>query len=200
MGNGVGVSAIEVIWVPLGAGATGIVRWSGIAYEKMLAVRQHRPAAHLFHAALRICVDDDDVVVEMGPRWSGRGPGAITATAGPVGARWLGRSRWFSYEIRRTPHGWLPDAEFAVARVLVSTSRRLAADLLDLLPRVPRLTWGRDERNTGEMWNSNSVVSWLLTTVGLDAVTVAPPVGGRAPGWSAGVTVARAASPVRARL
>jgi hypothetical protein len=41
------------------------------------------------------------------------------------------------------------------------------------------------------MWNSNSIVAWLLTSVGIDADRIPPPAGGRAPGWAAGITVAR---------
>jgi hypothetical protein len=40
-------------------------------------------------------------------------------------------------------------------------------------------------------WNSNSVIAWLLARAGLSAETVRPPPGGRAPGWAAGVAVAR---------
>jgi hypothetical protein len=41
------------------------------------------------------------------------------------------------------------------------------------------------------MWNSNSLISWLVVRAGLDDGTVRPPAGGRAPGWRAGVVVAR---------
>jgi hypothetical protein len=51
--------------------------------------------------------------------------------------------------------------------------------------------WGRDELAAGEMWNSNSVVAWLLVVSGLRAEAVSPPRSGRAPGWNAGVVVAR---------
>ena len=61
-----------------------------------------------------------------------------------------------------------------------------ARRLLALVPDVPPLTWGRDELHAGDMWNSNSVVAWLLVGSGIDATAIAPPQGGRAPGWSAG--------------
>jgi hypothetical protein len=41
------------------------------------------------------------------------------------------------------------------------------------------------------MWNSNSLISWLVARSGLDVDAVHPPAGGRAPGWRAGVLVAR---------
>jgi hypothetical protein len=41
------------------------------------------------------------------------------------------------------------------------------------------------------MWNSNSTIAWLIARAGLDAESIQPPAGGRAPGWRAGVAVAR---------
>ena len=58
------------------------------------------------------------------------------------------------------------------------------------VPDVPTATWGRDEQRTGEMWNSNSLVAWLLARSGHDTDAIAPPAHGRAPGWFAGLSVA----------
>ena len=41
------------------------------------------------------------------------------------------------------------------------------------------------------MWNSNSIIAWLVARAGLDADAILPPMGGRAPGWHAGLLVAR---------
>jgi hypothetical protein len=41
------------------------------------------------------------------------------------------------------------------------------------------------------MWNSNSVISWLLARSGLPTNAIGPPAGGRAPGWQAGLVTAR---------
>jgi hypothetical protein len=41
------------------------------------------------------------------------------------------------------------------------------------------------------MWNSNSLISWLIARSGLDVEAVHPPAGGRAPGWDAGLVMAR---------
>ena len=41
------------------------------------------------------------------------------------------------------------------------------------------------------MWNSNSLTSWLIACSGLDVDSIEPPAGGRAPGWQAGIVVAR---------
>jgi hypothetical protein len=67
----------------------------------------------------------------------------------------------------------------------------VAERLLELVPEVPTPVWGRDEVGAGEMWNSNSLISWLVARAGLDVDAVHPPAGGRAPGWDAGITVAR---------
>ena len=45
----------------------------------------------------------------------------------------------------------------------------------------------RDDLRIGDMWNSNSVISWLLLATGLPAEEIRPPDGGRAPGWRAGI-------------
>ena len=63
--------------------------------------------------------------------------------------------------------------------------------LLDLVPAFPAVTWGRDELQAGEMWNSNSLISWLLVRSDHRACPIWPPACGRAPGWAAcGPTVA----------
>jgi hypothetical protein len=67
----------------------------------------------------------------------------------------------------------------------------LAQHVIDLVPAVPTLVWGRDESQAGEMWNSNSLTSWLIARSGLHLESVHPPAGGRAPGLLAGLVVAR---------
>jgi hypothetical protein len=51
--------------------------------------------------------------------------------------------------------------------------------------------WGRDELHAGEMWNSNSVIAWLIARTGLEAEAIEPPPAGRAPGWNAGLVAVR---------
>ena len=65
-----------------------------------------------------------------------------------------------------------------------------ATRIFDLVAEVPTPVWGRDELGAGEMWNSNSVTSWLLSSAGIDLRQIRPPPGGRAPGWDAGLVVA----------
>jgi hypothetical protein len=75
--------------------------------------------------------------------------------------------------------------------VALTSDASVVARALDVVPSVPPATWGRDEFRVGEMWNSNSVVAWILTQVGLIGQAGQPPGHGRAPGWNAGVAVAR---------
>ena len=102
----------------------------------------------------------------------------------------VGRFRIFRYEIRVWLGGHIPDVAEAV-----DSPRRLAVDeasarrVLDLVAQVPTPVWGRDELGTGEMWNSNSVIAWITARSELDADSIQPPPGGRAPGWQAGLTV-----------
>jgi hypothetical protein len=63
--------------------------------------------------------------------------------------------------------------------------------LLDLVTDLPTPVWGRDELDTGEMWNSNSVTASLVARSGLDAESIHPPARRRAPGWEAGCIVAK---------
>jgi hypothetical protein len=111
---------------------------------------------------------------------------------GPVGSRRVARFRVFRYEVRRWLDGAIPDVLEAVG-----SPRRLSDDqdharrVLEAVASVPGLVWGRDELGVGEMWNSNSVVSWLLVRGGLPVEEIQPPIGGRAPGWRAGIVAAR---------
>jgi hypothetical protein len=100
--------------------------------------------------------------------------------------------RIFRYEIRLWRNGHIPDVVEAV-----DSPRRLTEDegrarqVLELVPEVPTPVWGRDELNAGEMWNSNSVIAWVIARSGINVDSVHPPAGGRAPGWQAGVAVAK---------
>lgn len=208
-------ACVDLYWIPLGAGEPlPVVRWNGLLYEALAARRERRPAFDLHHAALEVTLDGLRYVVEMAPAWQGHLTPADVATEGPVGLRVLGRSRFFRYQVRRWRDGVIPDLGYAVGgRQRVADEPATAGRLLDALPAFPTATWGRDELRAGEMWNSNSLVAWLLATSGVDLGDVAPPSGGRAPGWSAGLVVAardhagselsrcpaRAAAPARRR-
>ena len=87
----------------------------------------------------------------------------------------------------------IADANEAVASPqLLANEPVVARRLLDLVGALPSPVWDRDELGTGEMWNSNSVIAWLLARSGLPTDAIRPPPGGRAPGWQAGLAVAHA--------
>ena len=167
------------------------MRGSGRAYEALAATRRHRPRLDLYHSALIVQLDDHPYAIEMAPVWALRTPDRGVTSEGPVGAPSWGRSRLFRYEIRCWRDGTIPDAATAVdSPRRISNDRIMAHTVLELVPSCPLLTWGRDERRTGEMWNSNSLTAWLLARSGHDTDAIRPPTGGRAPGWAAGLTVA----------
>ena len=61
----------------------------------------------------------------------------------------------------------IPDiAEAVTARGAWTPTPCRAGRLLDLAPAFPAVTWGRDELRAGEMWNSNSLIAWLLVRSG----------------------------------
>jgi hypothetical protein len=185
------MAAVDLYWLPLGAGGH-FVRLNGRVYEAIAAGLEGRPPRDLYHSALQVEVPEGRFVIEQAPvhDWGGKERGVVAE--GPVGARWAGRFRIFRYEIRLWRGGNIPDVAEAV-----ESPRRLTTDdeqarrVLALIVRVPTPVWGRDELGTGEMWNSNSVIAWALARSGIDTESVEPPTGGRAPGWRAGLVVAR---------
>jgi len=182
--------SVDLYWLPLGAGGHS-VRWNGRVYEAVVAWRAHRQARDIYHAALEVRVADDRYVIEVGPAWASAAPPESVVCDGPVGARPLGRSRLFRYEVRCWRDGVIADIAEAVASpVRVSEDVWRARRVLDLAPSVPAYTWGRDGARAGDMWNSNSVVSWLLARSGHDVDAIVPPPDGTAPGWDAGLVEA----------
>ena len=129
-------------------------------------------------------------MIEQAPAWSDGAERGVVAE-GSVGARAAGRFRLFRYEVRRWRDGVIPDVAEAVdSPCRLSDDPLCAQRLLELVPEAPTPVWGRDELGAGEMWNSNSLTSWLIARSGLAVQTIHPPQGGRAPGWQAGIVVA----------
>jgi len=181
---------VDLYWLPLGAGGHS-VRWNGKLFEAVAAWRAGRRRCELFHAALEVSLPEGRFVIEQAPAW-GQGARRGVVAEGPVGLRFLGRVRFFRYEIRSWRDGVILDRDDAVdSPRRLDTEPDRARRLLELAADVPTPVWGRDELRAGEMWNSNSVIAWLLATSGFEVDSIQPPAGGRAPGWAAGITVAR---------
>ena len=109
-----------------------------------------------------------------------------------MGSRYIGWLRLFRYEVRCWRGGLIPDLVHAVgAPCRLTGDPRVARQLLDAVAVIPRPVWGRDDLKAGEMWNSNSVIAWLIATAGVLTDHLRPPPRGRALGWFAGIEVAR---------
>lgn len=185
---------VDLYWLPLGAGGH-FVRWNGRVYEAFAARFDHRETSDLYHSALQVHLGEDRFVIESAPAWNSSETDRGVVCEGAVGLSCLGRSRLFRYEVRRWRDGVIPDVSEAVASPRrLSANSAQARQLLDLVPAFPTLTWGRDELHTGDMWNSNSLIAWLLARSGHETDTVEVPAHGRAPGWSAGLVVAARAT------
>lgn len=183
-------AGIDLYWLPLGAGGN-FVRLNGLIYEAVAARLQRRPPCDLYHSALQVFVPEGRYTIEQTPITDANGRERGVVAEGPVGSRRAGRFRMFRYEVRRWLDGVIPDIGEAVDSPRhLSSDLALARRLLEVVPQVPLLVWGRDELRAGEMWNSNSMTAWMLATIGFDAASILPPPGGRAPGWKAGIVAA----------
>jgi hypothetical protein len=183
-------ATIDLYWLPLGAGGHS-VRLNGKLFEAVAAWLGRRDRCDLFHSALQVYVPEGRFVIEQAPAWS-EGMQRGVVAEGSVGARAAGRFRLFRYEVRRWRGGVIPDiAEAVESPRQLSDDQDRASRLLELVLQVPTPVWGRDELDAGEMWNSNSTISWLLARSGLDVESIPLPIGGRAPGWRAGIAIAR---------
>ncbi|GAA1477756.1 hypothetical protein GCM10009623_22020 [Nocardioides aestuarii] len=182
-------ASLDLFWIPLGAGGH-VVHFNGLVYEAIVARRQHRARRALFHAALVAELPEGRTTIEVGPAWN-RIDGSLdhgAVVTGPVGLQPLGRWRWFRYEIRCWPDGVIPDLAYAVGGPQrLTDDESVVRRALGAACEVPILTWGRDELRIGEMWNSNSVIAWILARAGVDPAELRPPGDGRAPGWDAGI-------------
>jgi hypothetical protein len=187
-----GTAAADLYWIPLGAGGHSSVRFNGRVFEAIDAARRHRGRCDLYHAALVVEVDGVRYTIEVAPSPDADEASRGVVATGAVGSRGLGWLRLFRYEVRCWRGGSIPDLGEAVgAPRRLTSDPRVARRLLDLVATVPRPVWGRDELETGEMWNSNSVVAWLIASAGLPTDRLRPPPRGRAPGWFSGLEVAR---------
>ncbi len=185
-------AAVDLYWIPLGAGGRSVA-FNGRVFEAIAAGLARRPRCDLYHSALVVTVDGARHTIELAPSPDDDVSARGVVASGPVGARWAGRLRLFRYELRCWRDGTIPDLAYAVGGPRrLSEDPELARRLLRSAAAVPTPIWGRDELGLGEMWNCNSVISWLVTSAGLPARQLRPPPHGRAPGWDAGIAAAQA--------
>lgn len=181
---------VDLYWLPLGAGGQS-VRLNGRVFEAVAARLERRPPCDLYHSALEVRVPEGRFVIEMTPILDSNGGERGVVAEGAVGSRWAGRFRIFRYEVRRWCGGIISDVSEAVeSPQRLTDDPDLAQRVLDLAAHVPAPVWGRDELGAGEMWNSNSLIAWLIARCGLSAESIHAPAGGRAPGWRAGLVLA----------
>lgn len=185
-------AALDLYWIPLGAG-NRTVQFSGRTFEAIAARYGRRSPCDLYHSALVGTLGADRYFIEMTPvpppsrADSDRG----VVGGGAVGTRRAACLRIFRYEIRCWRNGTIPDLPYAVGGpVELTRDESMVRAALEAVPSVPTPTWGRDELRAGDMWNSNSVIAWVLAVTGLHTRAGGPPVSGRAPGWDAGITIA----------
>ena len=187
--------AVDLYWLPLGAGGHS-VRLNGKVFEALVSLLERRRPLDIYHSALVVHLPEGRYTIESAPVPDADAQARGVVAGGPVGSRWAGHWRIFRYEIRCWRDGVIPDLGEAV-----DSPQRLTEDedrarrLLRLAPQVPTPVWGRNELRAGEMWSSNSIISWLLVRSGLDEASVRMPSSGRAPGWDAGLVVARRQGP-----
>ena len=168
------------------------MRFNGRVFEAVGAWHQHRQRRDLYHSALLVELAGDRYAIEIAPSPDAAEESRGVVATGAVGSRHAGRWRLFRYEVRCWRGGSIPDLAWAVGGPCrLSSDAQVARRLLDAVPIAPTPVWGRDELEVGEMWNSNSLTAWLIAAAGLSPDGLRPPNGGRAPGWFAGLEVAR---------
>lgn len=117
-----------------------------------------------------------------------RGTSRGAQVTGPVWLRGADRLRALRYEVRCWEGGVISDLDWRIGpAVRVSSRADEARRVLAQAAHVPAHTWGRRAAGEAEMWNSNSATAWILASAGLHTDDLAPPDGGRAPGWTAGI-------------
>jgi len=173
-------SAIDLYWLPLGAGGHS-VRLNGRVFEAIAARLGRRSPCDLYHSALELQLPEGRYVIEMTPTPRSAVPRRAVAE-GPVGSRLLRRLRLFRYEIRCWRDGVIPDVAEAVdSPQRLSDDPATARRILELVGTCPTPVWGA-------RWNSNSLIAWLIAGSGIDPARARLPAGGRAPGWDAGIS------------
>ena len=188
--------AVDLYWIPLGAGGHS-VRFNGRVFEAIEAARA-APAAlrPLPRGARRRARTASATRSRSRPRRTRDEASRGVVATGAVGSRYAAPAAPVSLRgpllARRVDPGSRLGASAGPAG-----SRRpaVARRLLDAGRGRAHAGLGPRRAGAGEMWNSNSMIAWSLSAAGLPTAAIRAPAGGRAPGWDAGLVVAR--RPVR---
>src|SRR5688572_13683355 len=87
--HGSHTGAIDLHWIPLGAGGH-VVRFNGRVFEAIEAARKHRRRRDLYHAALVVELDGDSYTIEVAPSPDADGAKRGVVATGAVGSRYAG--------------------------------------------------------------------------------------------------------------
>ena len=114
-------AAVDLYWIPLGAGAR-TVRFFGKIYEAFTASVHRRERCDLYHSALVVSLPEAHFAIEQAPvpDLNGRRRGVVAE--GPVGMRAAARFRLFRYEIRCCRDGSIPDLDPVASKAAVALS------------------------------------------------------------------------------
>jgi hypothetical protein len=86
MSSPAGTSAIDLYWLPLGAGGHS-VRVNGRIFEWVAARIEHRDRCDLYHSALEVRGREGRFVIEQAPAWSEGGERGVVAVCGQMHSR-----------------------------------------------------------------------------------------------------------------
>ena len=169
------------------------MRGSGRVYEALAATRRHRERLDLYHSALIVQSGRAHAyAIEMAPVWAVRDLDRGVISEGPVGSRSWGRYRLFRYEIRCWRDGTIPDAAAAVDSPDASAPTRPGpaecSSSCRPSPSLPGAATSSHRRDV-ELQLADRLAA-RPKRPRHRAARFQPPVGGRAPGWSAGLVVA----------
>ena len=87
-------AAVELYWIPLGAGGHS-VRFNGRVFEAIQAARRHRRRCDLYHAAIVVELGGDRYTIEVAPSPDADEASRGVVGTGAVGSRYLGVLRLF---------------------------------------------------------------------------------------------------------
>ena len=188
-------AAVDLYWIPLGAGGH-CVRFNGRVFEALAAARgaaaSLRPLPrrarrrHRRRAVTRSSSRRRRTATWRAGASSRRAPSAAATPGGCV---------VFRYEVRCWRDGSIPDLGAAVGGPMPADERspRSPATCSTLVADRPTCRCGgATSYDAGEMWNSNSMIAWLIAGRGAaGGATCDRRPDGRAPGWAAGLEVAR---------